>query len=191
MKVHWACLGLALIVAPSVGLANPLQGLALGMPEADVRAALGPSARSWRSEQPQALRQGLVRSRLLEALHRAQAAPKTPDGALDAQALASFLVARRGAIDYTAVFAPDGGLNYALVRIPVPLASKDPFVKARLRPFHSALADLRGFALRAKDKDSYGNPRTWTGRGSGGTLWVRHVPEDDELWVLLFARSRG
>jgi len=60
-----------------------------------------------------------------------------------------------------------------------------------LRPFHADLADLRSFAWRAKDKDSYGNPRTWTGRGSGGTLWVRHVPEDDELWVLLYTRSRG
>ncbi len=191
MKLGWACLGLAFILAPSVGLANPLQGLKLGMPEAEVRAALGPSARSWRSGQPQALRHGLVRSRLLEALHRAQAAPKTRDGALHAQALSSFLVARRGGIDYTAVFAPDGGLNYALVRLPVPLASKDPFVKARLRPFQAALAGLRSFGLKAKNKDSYGNPRTWTGRGSGGTLWVRHVPEDDELWVLLYPRSRG
>ncbi len=191
MRLCGTCLAVALIVAPMVAQANPLQGLKLGMPEADARAVLGPSARSWRSHQPQALRPGLVRSPLLEALHRAQAAPKTRDGALDAHALASFLVARRGAIDYTAVFAPDGGLNYALVRLPVPLASKDPFVKARLRPFHAALADLRSFALRAKDKDSYGNPRTWTGRGSGGRLWVRHVPEHDELWVLLYPRSKG
>lgn len=161
------------------------------MSEAEVRTVVGASARSWSREQPQALRQGLVRSRLLEALHRAQAAPKTRDGALDAQALGSFLVARRGGVAYTAVFTPDGRLNYALARVPVPLASRDPFLKARLRPFHTALASLRGFGLRVKDKDRYGNPRTWTGRGSSGRLWVRHVPEDDELWVLLYTRSKG
>lgn len=171
--------------------ADPLLGLKLGATQDEVQAALGAQAQAWPAQSPQALRRGLVDTGLLEELHRAGVQSKDHTPSLKPSSLGTFITARRDNIDYTVVLSASGRLSYLMAQVAVPLASSDPFVKDRLQPRKQALASLKGYELVPATTDAYGNRRAWRGSAGPGRVWVRHVPDQDLLRVLLYRGPRS
>lgn len=179
---------LALLFLPGVALANPLAGVRIGMPVDDAVARLGGGA-TWAATEPQALAEGLVRTRLLEAINRAGVTPRGSSGGLDPAAFARLGRSRDGAKRPFVAAGGPNGLRFALIRWPTPVDARlDAEIGSspgRLVRLRSALDGLKGYRLRPVEKDRYGNVFAWRGKGAGGRVWVRYWPADDELWVLL------
>lgn len=182
--------GLAL--APGTAGAVPLFGLDVGDSVRTATVALADAApAAWSAQAPQALRRGLVETGLLEALNRSGAGERGADGALDPEGFARFVTARGEGVAYTLAFSRGGELRYLLARAAVRLGSSDPFVAQRLAPLRAELDRLsRRHRLRAVERDEYGNRLQWAGRTRRGALWVRWVPESDELWLLVHPGGR-
>lgn len=156
-----------------------------------------------RASEPQALADGLVRSRLLETINRLGLAPTRSakdaalgDPGLDRAAFEEVATFVLGGRSWTLTFGrPRGGrrdgsaavLRFALVRVPAPIDGP-PSAPGRLHPLRDALEALKrsGLALRVQTRDPWGNVTGWTGAGPrGGTAYALHQPEEDELRVLL------
>ena len=185
-----AALGLGVLLGPRSGRANPFSGLSLARPLTSTALAEHgfSGARTWSARAPMAMKRGLIDTGLLEAINHAKATPKGRDGGLDAKALATFGVARRGKRRY-AFAGSKGRLRFALVRIPVPVdASKDGrggWSPKRLHRLQGVLQELRAWNLRPSERDRYGNRFEWRGKALGGRVWVQYRPEQDEVWVLV------
>ncbi len=178
-----------LSLGASVAHPDPLEGLDIGASASQVRGHTYSAA--WTAKEPQGLRRGLIQSGLLEQLNRAKVTPKTREGGLDPARLVSFQSISKGGLHRLAVFSESGRLSYLLFRVPAPLKSGSMFSKSRLRARDQVLESLGRYRLRATEKDRYGNVSEWRGRTSRGGLWVRYVPEEEIMWVLLHERSGG
>lgn len=171
--------------------ADPFLGLRVGASSGEVESALR-GARlevDATSVQPGALRDGLVRTRLLEAIHRADATPRSMEGGLDPAAFSRLRAGQADGARYTVAESPRG-VDFVLVRVKVPVDPsrdhRDGWSKDRLHRLQEALRAFGGFALRTAKQDRYENRFEWKGKGRGGRVFVRYVPEDDELVALLY-----
>ena len=172
---------------------EPFLGLRVGAPSADVDAALGGAGVrltvNASGVQPGALRDGLVASGLLEAIHRADATPRSEEGGLDPAAFARVRVGATRQARY-AVAESARGVGFVLVRVAVPVdPSRDPrggWSKDRLHELQDALRAFAGYGLRPVGGDRYENHFEWRGKGRAGRVYVRYAPEDDEVVALLY-----
>jgi hypothetical protein len=153
-------------------------------------SALGLEGAKWlRQGEPQALAEGLVRSKLLETLNALKLAPVDAGGALDPSALRELMTAKRSDRAYVAAFG-EKGLRFLLARIPVPVDQAGEADRGgsreRLHRLREALDEIgRTVApLSASKKDRYGNAFEWSGRG----VRALYLPADDELRVLVSDR---
>lgn len=164
-------------------------GLAPGASLAEVKRAAQrlEDVRWLRADAPQALRHGLLDTRLLEGLNRFGLAPKDDAGGLDPRAFTSLLTASARGARYAAALADEGRgevLWALLVRLPVP-PDGDPWSRGRLGRLEAALAALaRTTALEPVERDTHGNSFSWRGSRAGVEVRVHYLPEEDELRVL-------
>lgn len=184
-------LALGLLLAGFGSGEDPFRGLRVGASSAEVEAALGGLRLSVNAAgaQPGALRDGLVRTGLLEAIHRAEATPRSEEGGLDPAAFARVRAGEGGGASY-AVAESARGVGFVLVRVKVPVdPGKDGgggWSKDRLHRLQDALRAFGGFGLRPVRQDRYENRFEWKGKGRAGRVFVRYVPEDDEVVALLY-----
>ncbi|MEQ8280325.1 MAG: hypothetical protein RMA76_13415 [Deltaproteobacteria bacterium] len=138
---------------------------------------------------PQALAKTLVDTRLLETLHRFDAAPKHDDGAIDVKRFERIGVLDQGGRHYTFAYA-GGRLSVLLARIAVPVIPDrgEGWSKDRLARRRTELASLARYRLQPLKKDRYGNVFRWGGVAKRGRVFVEYRPERDELLVLYVAR---
>jgi hypothetical protein len=178
---------------------NLLLHISPGMSGLDLDKALqdcgAASARWLEQSHPQALAEGLVKSKLLETLNRIQVTPTAEQGFDRAQFMR---IATAGENDrwYTASFTERAKGVFALrffmmrVRVPVdPMTDSPPATsRDRLHRLRDALEDIRraGFSLAVSDKDRYGNAFAWSGSRKGAAVRVLYIPEQDELRVVIY-----
>lgn len=176
-----------LCLSGSIAHADPLLGLDIGVSPA--RFVGQSRGTGWSGKAPQGLKKGLIDSRLLEQINRAGVTPKTREGGLDPAQFGRFERLTRGRTEYLAAFSSDEKLSFLLVKIAAPLKFGSMFSKDRLRAREQVLQSLSPYRLKVDTKDRYGNVSVWRGRTARGGLWVRYVPEEEMMWLLLHSRS--
>lgn len=185
LAVGW----LFVATAASPGWIQDLDALQLG---AAVPASVLRGGVEIRSEEPQGPARALLRTGLLADLNRHGASPRGPAG-LDLSRFARVHVGERQGVRWIVAADRSGRLTAARFEVPVPVdARRDGRFPGsapdRLQPLRSALAALGPRPLSVRERDHRGNPFAWRAPARGGTLWVRHRPEQDLLSVLLARR---
>ncbi len=165
--------------------------LRLGQTRAEVERTFSVAPRWLDATAPQALREGLIDSGLLETLSRFGAAPRHPEHGLALDRYLGFALAEQGGRRYAMIFeaSPKGPvLGAVLVTTPVPVkATADPaegWSPNRLAPLHGTRALYPG--LSPAERDSYGNIITWRGNAFGGALRAWYRPDLDQVRLLLY-----
>lgn len=128
---------------------------------------------------PQALRLGLIETRLLETLNFFEVTPKSADGAFDAAAFSSIARLETPGRKYVWVVSPEGRVTFIFFRISVPV-NGEPWSRDRLAALERALDEI-GSPAPVK-KDPRGNVFQW----KRGNLRAWYLPQHDELRVLLW-----
>lgn len=185
---------LLLLGAPSGAYASdPIMGLDLGMPLRAVKARLNNAGfdapRVYRSQQPQALRKSLIETGLLALGNAAGGLPQDEDQTVRPETFDRILVASNRFLQVTATFGPKRTLQLLAVRVAVPVESRQDrgprWSSNRLVRRRAVLERLRRYHLHPTQTDRYGNRFAWRGATPRGQLFVRYVPEDDEMQILL------
>jgi hypothetical protein len=168
-----------------------LLSVAPGQSKAEVLAAISLESRvEMGAGDKQAFADNLLRTRFLETLNRFKLAPVSKEGELDVRAFVSFVRGKREGREYVLAFS-ERGLTWMYARIPVGVdASRDQEpgdASDRLHRLKSALRAIanEGFAIAAKDRDTFGNVFAWTGRKASTRMEAWYVPELDELRVVI------